>query len=857
MLAQPKRVALLVYLAVEGRRGPVSRDRVLGLFWPESDEPRARNTLSQALHYLRQALGAEVIVSQGASTIGIRADQLWCDATAFVDALERGQVELALDLYRGDFCPTLFTSGMPEVEQWLDVQRRRLRTQALTAARAMAEGLLARGDRAAAIRAGRRAMALEPDDEADVRALISLLDQAGDRTGALHAYQEYARRLAGQLETEPEPETRRLIEAIRHRPSPAAGALGEAADPPATTDTLVNESSGARAASPSTTGAAGRLRRNLLRVGAAAVLLTALGGAVTLRGHRHPASPPVRTIAVLPFTLRGGTGSGYLEDGMVDLLAAKLGDASGFQVIDPRSVIAAAGKAEDGGAAPVARQLGAGWYVRGEVLEVAGRLQLTGSLYQAGDDGHPVTTASVVGDTAAIFEMVDELTGRMLAGLLPGRDTALTNLAALTTHSLPALKSFLLGERALRRGHDAEAAEAFRTAADIDTTFALAQYRLALTATWVSVPGAANPTEWAAKAARNADRLSPLGRDLLDAFRAYKQVRIEDAESRYRDLVEAHPDNVEAWFMLGETRFHYNPIRGRSPASARQAFERVLALDPSNLHAMIHLARLAASEGRVAEVDSLAARYAAVTSDAERGLEMRALKAFVHDDPAEWARVTTLAREADDRIVISVLQAAMFFAQNVVAARGMVQPFVQTVTDSIARFGGVRFVTDLGVMVNDWSHEHLSHWVGGAVDRRWLLETESLLATDPAFDLPRETIAALRDSVAARPADEQLAAPFLVAPPAMNRAQHLYRLALLDLRLGDVPAAERAAAELLATRDTARVIAVPMGHALRAELARQRGRLTEALAEIQKCDLGTTAWYITTNPHWGVRERFL
>ncbi|HWA58201.1 MAG TPA: hypothetical protein VG692_13160, partial [Gemmatimonadales bacterium] len=47
------------------------------------------------------------------------------------------------------------------------------------------------------------------------------------------------------------------------------------------------------------------------------------------------------------------------------------------------------------------------------------------------------------------------------------------------------------------------------------------------------------------------------------------------------------------------------------------------------------------------------------------------------------------------------------------------------------------------------------------------------------------------------------------------------------------------------------------GHALRAELARQRGRLTEALAEIQKCDLGTTAWYITTNPHWGVRERFL
>jgi DNA-binding SARP family transcriptional activator len=44
VLSQPKRLALLVYLAVEP--GPHRRDTLLTLFWPESDETHARNALS-------------------------------------------------------------------------------------------------------------------------------------------------------------------------------------------------------------------------------------------------------------------------------------------------------------------------------------------------------------------------------------------------------------------------------------------------------------------------------------------------------------------------------------------------------------------------------------------------------------------------------------------------------------------------------------------------------------------------------------------------------------------------------------------------------------------------------------------
>src|SRR5438445_2010691 len=198
VLAQPKRVALLVYLTLEGRRELVPRDRLLALFWPESDAAHARNTLSQALHHLRHALGADVIASRGATAVGVRGEQLWCDASEFTDALERGDVELALDLYRGEFCPTLFASGAPELDEWLDTRRRRLRTQALAAARAVPERLTARGDAVGAARAARRALAMQPDDEADVRALLGILERCGDVTGALLAYQQYERRLAAE-----------------------------------------------------------------------------------------------------------------------------------------------------------------------------------------------------------------------------------------------------------------------------------------------------------------------------------------------------------------------------------------------------------------------------------------------------------------------------------------------------------------------------------------------------------------------------------------------------------------------------------------------------------------------------------
>jgi hypothetical protein len=71
VLAQPKRLALLTYLVLARPPGFHRREVLLSLLWPQSDQGTARNSLRQALHFLRHALGDAVIVSRGEKDVGV------------------------------------------------------------------------------------------------------------------------------------------------------------------------------------------------------------------------------------------------------------------------------------------------------------------------------------------------------------------------------------------------------------------------------------------------------------------------------------------------------------------------------------------------------------------------------------------------------------------------------------------------------------------------------------------------------------------------------------------------------------------------------------------------------------------
>ncbi|HEX2080528.1 MAG TPA: BTAD domain-containing putative transcriptional regulator, partial [Longimicrobium sp.] len=232
VLSQPKRVALLAYLASAAPRGFHSRDTLLALFWPESDQERARNSLRQALHQLRRSLGDEAVVSRG-DQVGVDPEVFWCDAAAFDQAVEEGRFEEALKLYRGDVLPGFYVEDAPEAERWLDEERARRRRAAVDAAWKLAEREEARGEWRAAALWAERALGFMPEEETALRRLLVLLERAGEPAAALAAFAEFERRLQAEYGLSPSADTVRMVEQLRQPARPAAAAASPAAAAPA------------------------------------------------------------------------------------------------------------------------------------------------------------------------------------------------------------------------------------------------------------------------------------------------------------------------------------------------------------------------------------------------------------------------------------------------------------------------------------------------------------------------------------------------------------------------------------------------------------------------------------------------
>jgi DNA-binding SARP family transcriptional activator len=212
-LTQPKRVALLMYLALAEPAGLHARDRLLALFWPEADDASARHSLRNALHALRLSLGDDVVMTRGEAWVGLDFSRLRCDVLELRAALAQGHLDQALALWHGDLAPGFFVSGAPEFERWLDEQRAALGQAMRATAWKHADASVRDGK--AELAAVRLALRLDPGHEPGARRLMELLMRAGDRAGALQVYQDLAAWLARELEAAPSAETRRLAEALR------------------------------------------------------------------------------------------------------------------------------------------------------------------------------------------------------------------------------------------------------------------------------------------------------------------------------------------------------------------------------------------------------------------------------------------------------------------------------------------------------------------------------------------------------------------------------------------------------------------------------------------------------------------
>lgn len=342
-------------------------------------------------------------------------------------------------------------------------------------------------------------------------------------------------------------------------------------------------------------------------------------------------------VAVFPFHVAGPGDLTFLGEGMVDLLAAKLTGEGSLRAADPRSVMAAWNRIAPGpgegirrdAALRLGRSLGAGQVLLGDIVGTPSGLVLNASVFRT-EDGELQAQASVEGPTDRLTSLIDQLAVRLLA-LEAGVEDQ--RLAELTSLSSSALRAYLDGQAAYRRGGYSEANQHFERALRIDSTFALAALSWVSSAWWS--PGferfnRARETAWALRA-----RLSPRDRALLEAWAGPRYPQSSGwAEHlvRWELAIAAAPERPEPWYESGDIYFHYGPLLGVADSWDRAAarFRRASSLDPNFAAPVGHLLELAAILGDTAEIRSFQRAYAALDSvgDISPFLEWRAAAAL-------------------------------------------------------------------------------------------------------------------------------------------------------------------------------------------------------------------------------------
>jgi serine/threonine-protein kinase len=689
VLAQPKRLALLAYLAA-AQPAIQRRDTLLGLFWPELDQDHARKALNKAVHFLRDALGPDTLLSHAGTDISLDGELIWSDVRAFRKAIAGGDLAGALELYRGDLLPGFFVAAGPAFEEWLESERARLRQEAFAAARTMAEREETSGRIPQAVEYARRAFELSSGDERPLRRLIELLERMGDRVAAVRLYEEYARTLARDLEVQPAPETVALITRVR----------GARADVPPLRELGVGEGWTADVA-PTAVSRGGRKR-----IGEIALATTLVATIVTAALWFSPSAPAARpagpnadVVAVLPFTVRGTPELAYLEEGMVDLLSVNLTGEGGLRTVNPRTLLSLA--AGQGGATALqdpkrirsfVNALGAGSYIAGSILGMGDRIQLTAVLTPVHAGQGDTVHARVEGSVRDLARLVDRLTRDLLVGRFHGEGGRFASLAASTTSSIEALKAFLEGEQYWRARHTDSAVTSFRRAVVHDSSFALAYYRLAVTASWG--PGAPSG-DAIDRALEHIERLPPKSRNLILAFDARRRGEPARAESLYQAVLQASPDDGEAWFQLGSLLIHHGVLWGRPIGHVRQAFERAIALDPKHPRAPGALSWLDGHEGHHGRSAARMQRLLDV-DQGEANLLLRTALAYWNEDEEEQRRMTVALRAIrDDSELMFMPDFVGQRAGHLEGALSMAKILVDPSRSLALRARGYRFIANL------------------------------------------------------------------------------------------------------------------------------------------------------------------
>lgn len=311
-----------------------------------------------------------------------------------------------------------------------------------------------------------------------------------------------------------------------------------------------------------------------------------------------------RTWIVLPFTnVARAPDIDWLSDASVNLLYLDLSRWQDIHVIDDERVAdfmrevpdAAGGQLGLQTGLAVARRAGAGKLVMGDLLKVGSRTAVVAKVF----DVRTGQRLRSVREEAASSDSLMPAFGRLARGILDVAPPPGARGAPIGTTSVAAYREYLTGVMALNSWNLNDAGTRFRQAIALDSTFALAHYKLSVVVGW-QLP--TDPVRRAAAeaASRFSGSLPDRERGLIAGQLAQANDRWGEACAAYAALVRADSGDVDAWYNLGECNYHDDEVVAATGDTSRlafrasfntalRAFSRALDLDPTYHLAYAHI----------------------------------------------------------------------------------------------------------------------------------------------------------------------------------------------------------------------------------------------------------------------------
>ena len=400
----------------------------------------------------------------------------------------------------------------------------------------------------------------------------------------------------------------------------AAALNGESFDDKTPTNQIGRTAPGARRPSR-------KQRRQTMIVSGVAALAAAVAGGVWANSRSEVND---RSWFIAPFEIQGPDQASlqWLREGSLNMLTLSLAQWKDLQVTEYERVLDLlreegldnAARVGLEKASKIARNIGAGRVVMGQVTSMGDSIVVTASLFdtRSGKSTDRARVAAVKGaDPRPLFESVaTELLD------LVGAPRITFELSRHTTTSVAAYRAYLDGLRHLNAWRLMAADSAFDVAIRLDSTFALAYYKKSLAMGWL--PSFDSTRRVASeKSVAYADRLPARlqeivrGHDeLTQAFfatnkgdTAATRAGFVASRNRLARLVASDSNDAEAWYALADADFHLvsGTKYGSLPDTAAKyfteslrGFQRTLRLDPTFHLASSHLVAIyaqAASPG--------------------------------------------------------------------------------------------------------------------------------------------------------------------------------------------------------------------------------------------------------------------